>query len=460
MLPIREAPAPIPNAWSNGQVTQGLTGLCPNTYTITVRDSWGCQSLPSSAVINNGVDVLVNTSVVNQVSCPGGNDGSVTATATQGDPPFNYSWNTTPVQNTQTATGLTAGTYIVTVTDNKGCTKAQSVTVTQPSPMVINTTTVNVSCTSLGSATVTGVTGGTGPFNYSWNTTPVQTGATATGLTAGTYTVTVTDDNGCISTKQITITEPPPVMFNTTTTNACGADNGTAAVTGVTGGTAPYTYSWNTVPPQTTATATGLAPGTYTVTVTDVNGCSTTDTTVVVGGSNSPITAGFTPDTSAGEPPLTVNFTNTSIGAVGYKWFFGDNTTDTVTHPTHTYDKSGVYTVILVAYHPEGCTDTTIYQFITVGSPPDIRVPNVFTPNGDKINDRFIIDVKGIAKIHVSIYNRWGQLIYEWDKPDGDWDGRNSAGSEVPAGTYYYLLRATGEDGTEFNEQGHVTLFR
>ncbi|KIC90087.1 SprB repeat-containing protein, partial [Flavihumibacter solisilvae] len=176
-----------------------------------------------------------------------------------------------------------AGTYTVTVTDAMGCITTATVTITEPPVLAATTVGNNVSCfgTATGSATVN-VTGGTAPFTYSWNTLPVQTGATATDLTAGTYTVTVTDAAGCVTTTTVTITEPPVLNATASFNNvSCfGTATGSATVN-VTGGTAPYTYSWNTLPAQTGATATGLVAGTYTVNVTDAMGCITTATVTI-----------------------------------------------------------------------------------------------------------------------------------------------------------------------------------
>jgi hypothetical protein len=140
-----------------------------------------------------------------------------------------------------------------------------------------------------GSATVT-VEGGTEDYTYSWNTTPEQTGTTATGLTAGTYTVTVTDANGCMTTAEVIITQPDAALTAAITSQEdvlCFADSTGSATVTAEGGTEDYTYSWNTIPEQTGATATGLTAGTYIVTVTDANECITT-VEVIISEQNSP----------------------------------------------------------------------------------------------------------------------------------------------------------------------------
>jgi hypothetical protein len=181
-----------------------------------------------------------------------------------------------PAQTTATASGLVAGTYTVTVTDDEGCSAIASVTINQPAQIGLTMTKVDVSCFggNDGSATVT-VSGGSAPFTYLWNTVPAQTTATASGIVAGTYTVTVTDDEGCSATASVTINQPAQIdlTMSKVDVSCFGGNDGSATVT-VSGGSAPFTYLWNTVPAQTTATASGLVAGTYTVTVTDDEGCS------------------------------------------------------------------------------------------------------------------------------------------------------------------------------------------
>src|SRR5690606_26770758 len=168
--------------------------------------------------------------------------------------------------------------YIVTVTDAMGCVATSPVTITQPNILTGTISTQNVSCFGLdnGSATVNAA-GGTMPYTYSWNTTPTQTTATAGNLAAGSYSITVTDTNGCTSIASANITAPAALNTSLSANNvSChGGNNGSATVS-VTGGTLPYLYSWNTSPVITTATPSGLTAGTYTVTVTDNNGCMDT----------------------------------------------------------------------------------------------------------------------------------------------------------------------------------------
>lgn len=259
--------------WSpSGGTAATATGLSPGNYTVTVKDINLCQTTASVIITQPPVLNTAITSSIN-VTCFGSSNGSATVNANGGTPPYSYSWNSTPVQTTSTATGLPAGSYTVTVTDSKGCTSTKPVTITQPAAITLTTVQTNVSCFngSNGTATVT-VAGGTPGYTYSWLPSG-GTSAAATTLTAGTYTITVTDTKGCTGSTTVTITQPAAISLTLSSTNvSCfGGNNGTATVS-ATGGTPGYTYAW-TPSGGSASIATNLTAGTYTVAVTDSKGC-------------------------------------------------------------------------------------------------------------------------------------------------------------------------------------------
>lgn len=256
--------------WSNGSTTASISGLASGTYTVTVTDANGCTKMTSQAISAPNAPVLTMNQT--NVSCFGGSNGSASVSVTGGTAPYTYNWGSS--RTTASITGLNAGTYTVTVTDNAGCTASGSVTVTQPNAISLTSTVTSATCVTTGSAEVT-VTGGTGPYSYLWNNG--GTTAKISNVAAGNYTVTVTDAKGCTSSLTVTVpsaTSPNLRCSITITKQMTGNNTNDAEVrVDATGGSTPYTYRWNTL--ATTQTLTGLRAGHYTVTVTDANGCTT-----------------------------------------------------------------------------------------------------------------------------------------------------------------------------------------
>ncbi len=345
---------PYTYSWSpSGQTTSTATGLPSGTYTVYVNDA-SCppHTYIDSVVVTNTGSLSVTPTQTNLL-CSTSTNGTATVTVTGGTSPYTYLWTPTGGTNA-TETGLAPGTYTVVVTDASGCSNAQTFTITSPPAIAITTTPTNALCTaSNGSATST-VTGGTGPYTYSWNNS--QTTVNATGLAAGTYTVYVTDANGCTQTQTATITSNNPLTLSSTTTQtSCTGNNGTATIT-PSNGTSPYTYSWNNS--QTTQTATGLGAGTYTVTVTDANGCSQTQTVIVTSNNPMTLTATSTPATcTANNGTATANPAN-GTSPYTYSW------SNSQTTQTATGLGAGTYTVTVT--DANGCTQT---QTVVVTAP-------------------------------------------------------------------------------------------
>ncbi len=261
---------PIFVEWSNGFIGTTITGLSPDTYSVTVTDNNDCTKT-ASYTINPGDTVDVTLNQIQHVTCAGGSNGSISVTATGGVGPYTYNWSngaTGPI-----ITGLTAGSYLVTATDSHGCSVVEGYMINQPPPIVIQIMqpTQNL-CFGDSTADLTSsVTGGVPSYSAIWSNG--ITGLNNSNLHAGTYTISVTDANGCSSTKSATITDPPQLTVTVSTTDetSVGANNGTATATSG-GGTLPYLYAWSNG--STTSTITGLPPGTYCVTITDMNGCT------------------------------------------------------------------------------------------------------------------------------------------------------------------------------------------
>ncbi|MBS1584262.1 MAG: T9SS type A sorting domain-containing protein [Bacteroidetes bacterium] len=264
--------APYTYTWSNAVTDSLNSNLAPGTYNITVQDNAGC-TFNGSVTITQPLQ-LAATATDSNVSCYGAGDGNITITPTVGFAPFTYLWSNAVTDSTND--NLVPGQYSVIVTDATNCKYYDTFTITQPPAITANVIDSNVTChgQSTGSIVITPLTG-FAPFTYSWSN--AVTDSLNAGLSAGQYTVIMTDSTGCQYFDTVTITEPAALnlaMNHTDKTTV--ANNGTATVT-VTGGVGPYTYSWNPGGGNT-ATISGLDSGWYKVVVTDANGCSDTNT--------------------------------------------------------------------------------------------------------------------------------------------------------------------------------------
>ncbi|MEM7656322.1 MAG: SprB repeat-containing protein, partial [Bacteroidota bacterium] len=263
--------APFSFNWSNGDSIEDLTSLAPGSYSVTVTDIYDCVAT-GTYVITETRPIQVSLAIDSLPSCFGISDGGLTATGSGGSAPYAYAWSNSAT--TASITGVLAGTYSVTATDANGCQVSDSSSLTQPA--LLSLTAVidsNVSCQGFLDGGVTAsVTGGSTPYAYLWSNNAPN--ASITGVGAGTYTVTVTDANGCTESDAETVSEPTAfsataVVDSNASCNAI-ADGGLTAQG--TGGTAPYTYLWSNG--ATTASITGILADAYSVTITDANGCT------------------------------------------------------------------------------------------------------------------------------------------------------------------------------------------
>ena len=324
----------------SGGTAATATGLSAGTYTCTISNI--CGNTGTVTVTITQPAVLANTTMQNDVSCNGANDGNAMVMVTGGVGPYTYLW--APSGGTSaTASGLAPGTYTCTTTDANSCTLSQTFNITEPAAITISTMQTNILCNGGNNGTaMVMVSGGSAPYIYSW-TPSGGNAATATGLTAGTYTCVIIDSHTCLSSQTFVITEPTLLVAAATATLiSCNGGSATVTVT-ATGGTMPYTG-------DSTFTVT---TGTYTYTVLDTNGCSSTTSITVT------------------EPAVLVaTATATTIAC------FGDSATVTVTATGGTMPYSGDSTFIVsvgtysyTVVDTNGCSSTTS---ITVTEPTAI----------------------------------------------------------------------------------------
>lgn len=271
---------PFSWSWSNGANTPTVSGLPAGNYSVTLTGADNCQT-SATASINQPDPLTPNLSVTHETAA-GAADGSATVNPQGGVPPYAYVWSNGA--NTASITNLPPGTYSVTVTDSKGCT-ATAQAMVQPfscSGFGANVSSQDVSCFGLSNGTASAsATGGNAPITFQWSTG--ATTSTISGLAPGTYWVTVSDASQCSEVLSVTIGQPPQLLPNASASNesTAGAADGTASAN-PSGGTPPFTFAWNTG--ATSASIEGLAPGTYTVTVTDSKGCTASQSVQVQAG--------------------------------------------------------------------------------------------------------------------------------------------------------------------------------
>ncbi len=286
MVSLAGAADPVTYQWSNGATTQSVSNLAPGTYTVDVMDGNGCPSSLNIS-IEEPAQLHANATSTNETGA-GAGDGTASAIPTGGTGSYAYLWSNDAT--TETISNLAPGNYTVTVTDANGCSSVQTVVVNAYNcAIAFQTTIANVSCFGASNGSVSLIpNGGMAPFTYNWS----NGGNTATisNLAEGNYLVSVTDANGCQFIGSATVTEPMPYSPWTleTVSPACPNEAAGSASVSISGGTSPYNFLWSNG--QTSNTAGNLTAGTYSVTVTDQNGCQSNTSVVITSSDNMPPT--------------------------------------------------------------------------------------------------------------------------------------------------------------------------
>lgn len=452
------------------------------TYVVT-GDNGGCAATQTVAINVNQTPTDPTLSAGNGNYCQGDVISSITANGTG-----TILWYDNAGLNPVIYTGATytpsgtVGTNVYYVVDSSaaGCKSVGTVTVSvtvNPTPAA---PAVSTSAYAYCQSQTVGAINATGNPTILWSTSPtmnpvINAGSTytPTGLPVGTTTYYLQDSSaaGCKSaaTTSVTVTiyPNPTVSGGQADTAKCGILNGGVSGINVSGGTPNYHYQWydstgTILTGDTLQTLNNIGPGSYSVLITDANGCTAigpvTSTSFTIA-SIAPVAANITPALSQGTPPLTVTFTASTSGATMFGWNFGDGTFSTAQNPNPViYNIPGTYTVTLTASN-SACMDTAT-AIVIIDAPVSITIPNIYSPNGDGINDEFYIQCIGIRTLHCDIFNRWGTLVYQLLAVDQKWDGIMNNGNAATDGTYFYILDATGFDGKTYKSHGSLTLVR
>jgi gliding motility-associated-like protein len=376
-------------AWSTGAVTSGLTNVPAGTYDLTVTDQSSCSATVSYTVPSGVGAVILQAPTIINVQCNAGNNGSITVNATGGTGTLTYTW--AGGQTSPSITGLTAGTYSITVSDPTGCSATTTYTITEPLAIVVAAPVITDATCSTGGSIATNVTGGSGTFTYLWSNG--QTTATAANLASGSYTVTYTDQTSlCTATGSYNvglIGVLPNIFVATPAPITCTTTSQTLTATSVTPGA---TFTWSTG--ATTANVTATTGGTYTVTALDPNnGCTASSSVVVSMDTITPLVLIPDPDT------LTCLVTTSTVGAATsaptptFIWSDGN------TNQSFTVIAPGPFSVT-VTNTVNGCTasaSTAVIQDITA---PSLTVSN----NGNLDCTHLTIDVTATTNVSNATY--------------------------------------------------------
>jgi gliding motility-associated-like protein len=444
---------PYNYTWTPGNLSGGTqSNLAVGTYTVNITDANNC---PGSTTLNISQPTALTATATSTPSACGSGTGTATVTASGGIGSYTYFWSPSG-GSSATASNLVPGNYTVTVTDNNNCTTTATANVSSLNgPTVIIQNSNNVTCFGLsnGSATAA-VSGGTAPYSYAWSPSGGSL-ATASGLLAGTYTVSVTDVDGCIGSASVTITAPNAIEITETIIDSdCASNNGQISVV-ASGGSGPYTYAWQPIS-SSSSTVNGLAAGTYTVTVTDAQNCASTETYVVdVQGT---IALNVSPSSATifeGESVVL-----TASGGISYTWSPSNGLScDDCAVTTASPSSSTIYTV--TATDALGCQGEADVLITVIPNCGEVFVPTVLSPNGAQQDDNRMACVYGncIQSMNYSIYNRWGEKVFETQDPSNCWDGTYK-GKPMNPGVFVYKLQATLITGQDIEQSGNITLLK
>jgi len=442
------------------QTSDSAISLNPGNYIVTVTDANGCR-ISDSITVNTVAAIDISVQQQNNVSCKGEADGNITISVSGGNTPYDYVWSNG--DSTASISNLGPGTYSVTVFDQDECSQDTSLTITEPDSLALSLEKIeNVACKGDETGAIDiSTTGGTTPYNYNWSNNSQD--EDQLGLPAATYAVTVTDDNGCtdtLSNLNVEALSDLSTSISGTDPSCYNADDGSIEVI-VTGGQPPYDYFWSNFSGDSLIE--NAEGGSYLVVIEDEEGCQIKDSITL----NEPsrITTDFSikgiscqgeqdgavsVSASGGTAPYSYNWSNSATGKEIADLGPGDYTV-TVTDDENCSDTSSVE----LQSATEECVVDTQETYA-------IEVPNAFSPNDDGLNDEFQILHNGAREIHLKIFNRWGELIYEdanvVDANEG-WDGTID-GQKAPVGSYVYVINGSFDNGENIKESGSLVLLR
>ncbi len=458
----------------------------PNPYSTTgifidtILTAAACDSIVTLDLFMVECEIIGSTNFISPI-CKGEANGFLIFSVENGTPPFTYIWehitdvtifgsgSTILFDNNQIST-VPAGIYEINIMDNFGNNVVLFQEVTEPSELTVTTDGIdidgfNLSCNGGMDGTALAIgNGGVLPYSFAWSDNQMQIGDQANNLTAGFYTVSITDDNGCVQTNNITLTEPTPIEFliDYIDPNCDGFETGLIQIDSVWGGTSPYQTAMGSGPFNSTNLYQDLASGTYDISIMDDNGCETADSGTLTAPDIPVLFMGPDLEVALGCDiliPVTTNNTN----LIDIIWTSTDNTMDcdTCLRPTVAPANDAAYFLTVTSI--DDCSTSDSIN-VLVNKIRDIFVPNAFSPNSDGTNDFFYINAnKSVSLIkNMRVFNRWGAVVFEGkDLPPNDfnygWNGFFN-GKLVSSGVYIWMAEIEYLDGEVVQASGDLTV--
>ena len=453
-------------SWSTGTSGTTISGLKGDKdYTVTVTDPQGCTAVVTRYL--RQPRLLVVTLGATNATCPGARDGSVSIASIEADTRnFSFAWSVPGSSNTRTLSGLGAGTYRVTVTDEFNCTGEAQANVGQPPALSMQFALTPNRCfgDSSGVAQVFG-NGGTPPYRFTWP--DGNSGALRTGLKSGTYEVLLTDAKGCKVTGPAILQAPAAMNIRLGIQRVTCFDgrDGVLQIS-VSGGRAPYQYSTDGKNFRSSPTVIGLKAGKYTVAAQDANGCTAAVEATI--GEPAPFIVDAGPANvriKLGDTLVLKALSQGAQGSVKYTWIpdFPGTLSCTQCDSTVVLTQNSI-SYNLQAVDSAGC-EARDRITVNVSKDRDILVPTGFSPNSDGNNDLLLVHgLSGTRILVFRVFDRWGELVYEQsdfivNDPAIGWDG-TFRGQPLNPGVFVWYLEAEYIDGYRETKRGQITLLR
>lgn len=441
-------------SWNDGISIEDRAGLAYGFYSVTVEDHHSCTA--SIGVSLREPPPLHVAHTFTNAGCNGVANGTIDITVSGGTGVYSYIWS--DGATTEDRTNLTAGNYQVTITDSNNCSITTHETINEHSSFTVDLFSLAETCAGKadGSIRLQHI-GGSPPFSYRWsNGTTTQDIAN---IAAGQYMVTVTDANNCsvIDTVVVDLLSNLSMIADVKNASCIPLADGQIELS-VSGGRGPFSYQWsNGIMHETNG---NLPPGSYSVTITDSAGCSITASFEVVYEyfMNVTVTATGSDTIIRGESVLL--HASSDVLGVDYTWspIEGLDCTNCST-PVARPNESKVYQVLAIS--PYGCTASDSIEIIVIDR-EQVVAPNSFSPNGDGVNDEFMLNgiTNDVETFYVVIYDRWGEKLFDSYDPNFRWNGTYK-GKVLMPGVYVYHMKYKLKNVGKLHEQkGSITLIR